>query len=71
MDPIEIILIIIGVIIIVISCVLVDRSKNPGNSYDTGTISRLNTVSEQEMKQIKDKMKEQLNEITIQVRRSK
>ena len=64
MEPIEIVLIIVGVILVVISCILVDRSQYTGSSNASSVPAGQNPVSEQEEKQIKERMRVLLDEIS-------
>ncbi len=64
MSPLEIALIIIGVIIIIISCVLVDKSGEPVNKAGTVPFTYENNVSEEDKKKLMDRIHQLVNEIS-------
>lgn len=64
MSILEIILIIIGIIVIIISCILVDKSTENQKQMIGKSISSLEeTLSEEDKKQLMDKLKEMLAEV--------
>lgn len=64
MSILEIILIIIGIIVIIISCILVDKSTEAQKQIIGKSISSLEeNLTEEDKKQLMDKMKEMLAEI--------
>lgn len=64
MNPLEITLIILGVILIAISCRLVDRSQNTAKQPADRILPIENSFTDGELKQIKDKIKELLAEVS-------
>lgn len=64
MNPLEIILIILGIIIIAISCKLVDRSQDKESKSAGKAITLEHMFSEQEKQQFKEKLNELLSEIS-------
>lgn len=65
MSPLEIALIIIGIIVIAISCILVDHSKNESNQLLGKPISSIEEhFTEEDKKKLMDKMNEMLSEVT-------
>lgn len=65
MNPIEISLIIIGIIVIIISCVVVDQSqKAPGQVMGKSLTDFTDRWSEEDKKQLMDKLKELLSELS-------
>ncbi len=63
MNPLEIILIIIGVIIIAISCKLVDRSVKTQNHPTGKSLPLDHSITEEDKKQLMNKMNELLSEV--------
>jgi hypothetical protein len=63
MNPIEIVLIVIGSIIIIISCILVDRSKNSTDKQNGAAVNQ-SPISEQELSKVKDRINSILTEIS-------
>lgn len=64
MSPIEIALIIIGIIVIIISCVVVDNSSKMKNQMIGKSLSSLEEkLTEEDKKHLMDKMKELLGEV--------
>jgi hypothetical protein len=64
MNPIEIVLIIIGIIIIIVSCVIVDQSQKVQNQMTLKSLSSVeDKLSEDDKKQLMDKLKELLAEV--------
>jgi len=64
MNPLEIVLIILGIIIIMISCKLIDHSQDRGyNSVGKPHISE-NPISEEELQQTKEKMNKLLFDVS-------
>ncbi len=64
MSPIEIVLIILGIIIIVVSCVLVDKSAKSANQVTTQSFSLENSFTEEDRKKLTEKINDLLAEIT-------
>lgn len=64
MNPIEIALIIIGVITIIISCTIVDRSGKAVNLPASQPITLENSLTEEDKNKLMEKMKEQLSDIS-------
>ncbi len=65
MSVIEIVLIIIGILVIIISCILVDRSQNNHTQIIGKSLSSLEeSLTEEDKKQLMNKMNELLNEVT-------
>lgn len=66
MNPLEIALIIIGIIIIIISCVLVDKGQK-ASSHPDRTLSIDNGLTQEEKQLLMDKMNEMLSEVSEEV----
>jgi FtsZ-interacting cell division protein ZipA len=64
MNPLEIILIIIGIIIIIISCILVDRSDNQKEPAHGKELLTAEAITQEDRKVLLEKMKELLSEIS-------
>lgn len=64
MNPLEVALIIIGIIIIAISCKLVDRAGKANSQPTTRPFSLEHSITEEDKKQLKDKMNELLSEVS-------
>jgi hypothetical protein len=64
MNPLEIALIILGIIIIVISCRLVDHAGKATNQLVSRPIPLESSITEADKKQLKDKMNELLSEVS-------
>lgn len=64
MNSIEILLIIIGVITIIISCFLVDRSGSKTEAMNKSGVPLAQSISDEEMKQVKDKTNELMSKIS-------
>jgi len=64
MNPLEIALIIIGIIIIAISCKLVDRAGKANSQPTTRPFSLEHSITEEDKKQLKDKINELLSEVS-------
>ncbi|MHB8131986.1 MAG: DUF6115 domain-containing protein [Mobilitalea sp.] len=64
MNPLEIALIIIGIIIIAISCKLVDRAGKANSQPTSRPLSLEHSITEEDKKQLKDKMNELLSEVS-------
>ena len=64
MNPLEIVLIILGIVIIIISCMLVDNSKNSSAVTLPRSFAIEQGFSEDDVKQMKDKMNELMSEIS-------
>lgn len=67
MSPLEIALIIIGIITIFISCILVDKNEASAIQPNGKAFSVENSLTEEEIKRIKDKMDEIFTEISEEV----
>ncbi len=67
MSPLEIALIIIGIITIFISCILVDKNEISAIQPTGKALSVENSLTEEDIKQIKDKMDEIFTEISEEV----
>ncbi len=64
MSTLEIILIIVGIIVIIVSCILVDKSSEKQKQLIGKSISSLEeSLTEEDKKQLMDKMKELLAEV--------
>lgn len=64
MSPIEIVLIIIGVLVIIVSCIMVDNSHKQQNQIIGKSISSMEEkLTDEDKKQLMDKMKELLAEV--------
>lgn len=64
MSPLEIALIIIGVIVIIISCIVVDNQTNNQKQMIGKSLASLeDKISEEDKRQLLDKMKEYLSEV--------
>jgi len=64
MNPLEIVLIILGIIIITISCKLIDRSQDRGNNSVGRPHMSENHISEEELRQTKEKMNKLLFDVS-------
>lgn len=64
MNPLEIVLIILGIIIIIISCIMVDRSTKPAITGGIQPFSFETDVSEDDKRKLMDKLKELLSELS-------
>lgn len=67
MNPLEIVLIIIGIIVILISCRLVDKSQKPIAGAAGRTLSLDNSLTEDDKQQLMKKMEELLSEVTEEI----
>jgi hypothetical protein len=67
MNPLEIALIIIGIVVILISCVLVDKSQKASTHASGRVYSMDGTITEEEKAQLLDKMEELLAEASEEV----
>lgn len=63
MNPLEIILVIIGIVIIIFSCFLVDRSKTQVDSANRNRLPQIQNLTEEEIKNIKN----QINELMLKI----
>lgn len=63
MNPLEIILIIIGILVIIISCMLVDKSTSVSRTAPS-TAELTDRLTEEDKKQLLDKMNELLSEVS-------
>jgi hypothetical protein len=66
MNPLEIALIIIGIITIILSCILVDKGQK-AVSIPGKAISVENSLTSEDKQQLKDKMNELLSEVSDEV----
>jgi hypothetical protein len=64
MSPLEIVLIIIGIVIIAISCRLVDQSGKATNQQTAKAFSIENSITEEDKKQLIQKMNDMLSDIS-------
>lgn len=64
MNSIEIVLIIIGIITIIISCFLVDRSGSKSEATNKNGVSLAHSFSDDDIKQVKDKANELMSKIS-------
>jgi hypothetical protein len=64
MNPLEIVLIVLGIIIIIISCIMVDRSTKPAITGGVQPFSYETDVSEEDKRKLMDKLKELLSELS-------
>ncbi len=67
MNPLEITLIVIGIIIIIISCILVDKSQKLSSPIAGGSFSGMNRLTEEDNSQLKNKMNELLADVSEEV----
>lgn len=64
MNPLEITLILLGIIIIAISCKIIDHSQDRGSKSAGGTQKLDNHISEEELQRTKEKMNRLLSEVS-------
>lgn len=64
MNSLEIALIIVGIITIIISCIIVDRSGRADNQQSSQTYSIMNGITEEDKKKLMEKMSELLSDIS-------
>lgn len=64
MNPLEIVLIIIGIIIVILSCILVDRSDNQKEQSHGKDMLAADNITQEDKKILLEKMKELLSEIS-------
>lgn len=67
MNPLEIALIIIGIIVLLISCKLVDKSQKASIQSVSKTFSMEGSLTEEEKEQLKNKMEELLADVSEEV----
>lgn len=67
MGPLQIAFIIIGIIIIAISCILVDKSQKTTNQPSGKAFSVEGSITEEDKKQLREKMNEMFSEISEEV----
>ena len=67
MNPLEITLIIIGIIVIIISCFLVDQSQNTSVQIAGSSFSVMESLTEEDKLRLKNKMDELLSESSEEV----
>lgn len=67
MNPLEITLIIIGIIIIIISCIIVDKSQKLMESAARGTFSLEDSLTEEDKQKLKDNIEELLTRSSEEV----